>query len=84
MIFRLSQDEYEKLKAASESNGARNLSDFTRGEVLNALNSRAGNHLEQRFSSMAQDMAELQAAMLRLQSILEGVNNAKSAKSAAS
>ena len=40
VIFRLSQDEYEKLKAASERHGARNLSDFTRGEVLNALHSR--------------------------------------------
>ena len=68
------------LKAASERKGARNLSDFTRGEVLNALNSRAdGNHIEQTFSSMQQSMAELKATMLRLQSVLEGVNNAKSA-----
>ena len=41
VIFRLSQDEYDKLKAASERNGARNLSDFTRTEILNSLNSRA-------------------------------------------
>jgi prefoldin subunit 5 len=51
----------------------------TRGEVLNARNSRAaGNHVEQTFSSMEQSMAELKATMLRLQSVLEGVNNAKS------
>ena len=80
VIFRLSQDEYQMLKAASERKGARNLSDFTRGEVLNALNSRAdGNHVEHTFSSMEQSMAELKATMLRLQSVLEGVNNAKSA-----
>jgi len=80
VIFRLSQDEYEMLKAASERNGARNLSDFTRGELLNALNSRAaGNHFGQTSSSMEQSMAELKATMLRLQSVLEGVNNAKSA-----
>ena len=67
------------LKAASERNGARNLSDFTRGELLNALNTRAdGNHVGQTFSSMEQSMAELKATMLRLQSVLEGVNNAKS------
>lgn len=67
------------LKAASERNGARNLSDFTRGELLNALNSRGfGNHVEQTASSMEQSMAELKATMLRLQSALEGVNNAKS------
>jgi uncharacterized protein (DUF1778 family) len=80
VIFRLSQDEYQMLKAASERNDARNLSDFTRGEVLKALNSRAdGNHVEHTFSSMEQSMAELKATMLRLQSVLEGVNNAKSA-----
>jgi hypothetical protein len=79
VIFRLSQDEYQKLKDASERQGARNLSDFTRGEVLNAVNSRAdGNHLDQTFSSMEQSMAELKAAMLHLQSVLEGVNNVKS------
>jgi predicted component of type VI protein secretion system len=79
VIFRLSQDEYQKLKDASERQGARNLSDFTRGEVLSVLNSRAnGNHIEQSFSSMEQSMAELKATMLRLQSVLEGVNHAKS------
>ena len=79
VIFRLSQDEYQMLKAASERKGARNLSDFTRGEVLKALNSRAdGNHTEHTFSSMEQSMAELQATMLRLQAVLEGVSNAKS------
>ena len=68
------------LKAASERKGARNLSDFTRGEVLNALNSRAdGNHIEQTFSSMQLSMSELKATMLSLQSVLEGVNNVKSA-----
>ena len=40
------------LKAGSKRHGARNLSDFTRGEVLSVLNSReAGNHIEQSFSS---------------------------------
>ena len=79
VIFRLSQDEYDKLKAASERNGARNLSDFTRTEVLNALNSRApGNHVEQTLGSIEQDMADLKAAMLSLQTALEGVNHVKS------
>ena len=79
MIFRLSQDEYEKLKAASERNGARNLSDFTRGEILNALKSQApGNHVEQTLGSIQQNMADLKATMLSLQTALEGVNHVKS------
>jgi len=75
VIFRLSQDEYEKLKAASERNGARNLSDFTRGEILNALNSRAAGNVEQ---TLQQNMADLKATMLSLQTVLEGVNHVKS------
>jgi hypothetical protein len=75
VIFRLSQDEYEKLKAASERNGARNLSDFTRGEILNALNSRAAGNVEQ---TLQQNMADLKATMLSLQTALEGVNHVKS------
>jgi len=79
VIFRLSQDEYEKLKAASERTGARNLSDFTRGEILNALNSQApGNHVEQALGSIQQNMADLKATMLSLQTVLEGVNHVKS------
>ena len=75
VIFRLSQDEYEKLKAASERTGARNLSDFTRGEILNALNSRAAGNVEQ---TLQQNMADLKATMLSLQTALEGVNHVKS------
>ena len=79
VIFRLSLDEYHKLKTAAESRGARNLSDFTRGELLHALDSRSvGNHLEQTFNSIVQNMADLQTTMVRLQSVLEGVSNAKS------
>ena len=79
VIFRLSQDEYEKLKAASERHGARNLSDFTRGEVLNALQTRAtGSHVEQTLGSIQQNVADLKATMLSLQTALEGVNRVKS------
>jgi len=78
VIFRLSQDEYEKLKAASERNGARNLSDFTRGEILNALNSRAAGNVEQTLGSIEQNMADLKATMLSLQTALEGVKHVKS------
>jgi hypothetical protein len=78
VVFRLSQDEYQKLKTASESNGARSLSDFTRSEIMNLLDSRTGGSLrDETLSSMAHSMNELHGAMLRLQSILEGVSYAK-------
>jgi hypothetical protein len=34
VVFRLSQDEYENLKAVSTLRGARNVSDFARSELL--------------------------------------------------
>ncbi len=33
VVFRLAQDEYQKLKDVSTRNGARNLSDFMRSEL---------------------------------------------------
>ena len=79
VIFRLSQDEYDKLKAASERNGARNLSDFTRGEILNSLNSRPdGNHVDLTIGSIQQNVDDIKADMLSLQTALEGVNHVKS------
>src|ERR1035438_9452713 len=49
VIFRLSQEEYQMLKAALERNGARNLSDLTRSEVLAALHSGSvAAHLDRR------------------------------------
>lgn len=66
------------LKDASKRTGARNLSDFTRSEVLNVVNSQSDrNQTANWFSSMEQGMAELKITMLRLQSILEGVSNVK-------
>jgi hypothetical protein len=80
VVFRLSQDEYLRLKAASEVNGARNISDFTRNEVLNCLNLRkAPCPLSHNLGSMEQSMAELQASVLRLELLLEGAGNVKRA-----
>jgi len=39
VVFRLSQDEYRSLQDACIRAGARNLSDFTRSEVLERLDS---------------------------------------------
>ena len=39
LIFRLTQDEYDALRAASSQRGARSLSDFARGKLLGSLDS---------------------------------------------
>lgn len=70
-MFRLSQEEYRLLKEACDRAGARNLSDFTRSEVLECLNSDAfGGHLARRFTSLEQQIAVMQ---YQLNNVLQGV-----------
>jgi hypothetical protein len=74
VVFRLSQDEYRSLKEACDRAGARNLSDFTRSEILECLNSDAlGGHLARRFASLEQQIAVLQ---FQLNNLLQGVFHA--------
>jgi len=60
-VFRLSQEEYRALQEACSRAGARNLSDFTRSEVLECLDSNAfGGHLARRFASLEERIALMQ------------------------
>ena len=75
VVFRLSQDEYRSLQEACSRAGARNLSDFTRSEVLECLNSDAsGGHLARRFASLEQQIAFMQ---FQLNNVLQGVFHAE-------
>jgi len=71
VVFRLSQEEYRSLQDACARAGARNLSDFTRSEVLECLESESvGGHLGRRFASLEQQIAVLQ---FQLNNLLQGV-----------
>ena len=71
VVFRLSQDEYRSLQDACIRAGARNLSDFTRSEVLERLDMDAvGGHLSRRFASLEQQIAMMQ---FQLNNLLQGV-----------
>jgi hypothetical protein len=75
VVFRLSQDEYRSLKEASARAGARNLSDFTRSEVLECLNSDVfGGHLVRRFAALEQQITVMQ---FQLNNLLQGVFHAE-------
>jgi hypothetical protein len=75
VVFRLSQDEYRTLKEACERAGARNLSDFTRSEILEYLRSDAlSDRLSRRLESLEQGITRMQ---LQLNSVLQGVSNAE-------
>jgi hypothetical protein len=72
-VFRLSQDEYQSLQEACTRAGARNLSDFTRSELLECLALGAGcGHLARRFASLEQRIAVMQ---FQLNNLLQGVLN---------
>ena len=67
VVFRLAEDEYRKLKDVSIRNGARNLSDFMRSELLAYIHSGTiTEHLHRRFDSLEQRIEELQSTMVSL------------------
>ena len=63
--FRISPDELENLRVASLLHGARTLSDFARGAVLDLSGPRAQRHahLLDRFSAMELRLTEMQSAL---------------------
>ena len=73
VVFRLSQEEYRMLTEACERAGGRNLSDFTRSELLECLQLDAVGHLRERFASLEDRIAGLQSQINRL---AQGVLNA--------
>jgi hypothetical protein len=70
--FRLSEEEFEKLKAASVRYGARSISEFARGAVLRCLE-EAQEPVEvrqTRLSNLDQKVAELEGRVEQLLSLL--------------
>lgn len=75
VVFRLSQDEYRMLKEACDRRGGRNVSDFTRSEVLEFLHSGTVNGpLHRRVRAIEQVITSLQS---QFNSLLQGVPNAE-------
>jgi hypothetical protein len=61
LIFRLTQDEYQTLQAASSEKGARNLSEFARGTLLGSLGAQP----------LDQKITELTTTVARIAQLLE-------------
>jgi hypothetical protein len=61
-IFRLTQDEYAALQAASSAQGARSLSDFARAKLLRSAHAPA----------VEDQLAELKTTVARIAVMLEG------------
>jgi hypothetical protein len=73
VVFRLAQDEYLRLKEVSSRNGARNLSDFMRSELLAYIHSGTlHEHLHRRFEALEESIQELRTTTV---SLLQGNSN---------
>ena len=61
LIFRLTQEEYATLQAASSERGARSLSEFARAQLFGSLDSPA----------LGQQLGELKNTVTRIAQMLE-------------
>jgi uncharacterized protein with PIN domain len=66
VLFRLSQDEYQRLRAACEEDGAASISAFARAEILKVLDRDAS-------SLVAQQLSSLQSSMELITRMLEAI-----------
>ena len=67
VVFRLSQDEYDCLRAACVAAGGRNLSDFTRSELLTVVQTgNGGSTIEREFVEINRKLSALQALITQV------------------
>lgn len=72
MVLRLSQEEYEALRAISQNRGARTLSDFTRTALLAAIaNGDAAEH--ESLGDVCRAISTLQDVVSRMSDKLEAM-----------
>ncbi len=72
VVFRLSQDEYEGLKAACAERGAASISSFARAELLTSLD-------RDRLSGVYRQLSKLERSVQRIAQILETITAKESA-----
>jgi hypothetical protein len=79
VVFRLTQDEYEELKTVCSVRGARNISDFTRSELLTSIEQerRPETALHGRLSEVDQKLSNLESKIQRMSQLLEGMADRK-------
>jgi hypothetical protein len=75
VVFRLSQEEYQALKTACSLRGGRNLSEFTRSELLAMIQSESIGHMVQkRLTQVEQTLTNLSTVLLSLNNRLDGAS----------
>ena len=72
VVFRLTQEEYRRLQDACSAQGGRNVSDFTRSELLARIgDDGAGHGMEKRITAVEQQLLAMQCTVQRLLATLE-------------
>ena len=67
VVFRLTQEEYHRLQAACSAQGGRNVSDFTRSELLARIEGEgSGEGMERRLHAVEQQLLAVQCAVQNL------------------
>lgn len=75
VVFRLSQEEYQALRAACSVRGGRNLSEFTRSELLAMIQSESPGHMVQkRLAQVEQTLTNLHTVLRDLKHRLDGAS----------
>jgi len=69
VVFRLTRDEYKRLERACSATGARNLSDYTRRELLEGHG--ANGSIELRLSKFEKRLADVQTSVRQLRGALD-------------
>lgn len=78
VVFRLSQDEYKLLSEVCQRSGGRNISEFTRSQVLAYLKSGATpDSLQLHVTVLEQEIVGLKAAVMHLSHLVRGDGKAR-------
>ena len=73
VVFRLSQDEFETLKCACAEKGGRNLSEFTRSELLSFLHAQPPEYLiHSKLDAIARQLVSMRTEMQEMSLLRDG------------
>jgi hypothetical protein len=73
VVFRLSQDEFETLKCACAEKGGRNLSEFTRSELLGFLHAQPPEYLiHSKLDAIARQLTAMRTDMQQMSHVRDG------------
>ena len=71
LVFRLTEQEYDDIKAACSAKGGRNLSEFARSELLTSIDARPEGRLQGRLQEVDQKLSALNLKVQDMAQLLE-------------